>query len=60
MLSILSDRDSAKIIFETSQGVPRMAIRLARILLREADKENKPITRDNADRWLRTAKITVD
>lgn len=54
------DCDSAKIIFETSQGVPRMAIRLARILLREADKENKPITRDNADRWLRTAKITVD
>jgi hypothetical protein len=54
------DRDSSKMIFEASQGVPRIVIRLARILLREADKENKPITRDNADRWLRTAKITMD
>jgi len=53
------DRDSAKMIFDASQGVPRMVIRLARILLREADRENKPITRDNTDRWLRTAKITV-
>lgn len=54
------DNDSADIIFETSQGVPRMVIRLARILLREADRENKPITKDNADRWLRLAKVAID
>jgi len=54
------DDDSAAIIFETSQGVPRMVIRLARILLREADRENKAITRDNTDRWLRLAKIAID
>jgi hypothetical protein len=53
------DRESAKLIYDTSQGVPRMAIRLARILLREADKANEPITLDNADRWLRSAKVTV-
>jgi len=54
------DDDSAEMIFETSQGVPRMIIRLARILLREADRENKPITKDGADRWLRHAKIVVE
>jgi hypothetical protein len=54
------DNDSAKIVFDTSQGVPRMVIRLARILLREADRENKPVNKDNADRWLRLARIAVD
>jgi hypothetical protein len=54
------DEDSAKIVFELSQGVPRHVIRLARILLREADAENKPVTRDNCDRWLRKAKILTN
>jgi len=45
-------------IYEASQGVPRFAIRTARILLREADEEGKLVSRDNADRWLRKAKIT--
>jgi hypothetical protein len=54
------DRDSAKMIFDISQGVPRHVIRIARILLREADLENKPIDKNNAERWLRRAKIATE
>lgn len=54
------DEDSAKMIFEASQGVPRFVIRCARILLRDADIEGKKITKENADRWFRKAKILVE
>jgi len=51
------DDDSANLIFEVSQGVPRFVIRCARILLREADAENVKVTKENADRWFRKARI---
>jgi hypothetical protein len=52
------DDESINLIFEVSQGVPRFVIRCARILLRNADGENKKITKENADRWFRKARIT--
>lgn len=53
------DEGACETIFEVSQGIPRQVIRCARILLREADDEGKPISRNNAERWLRKTSILV-
>jgi hypothetical protein len=46
-------------ILEISQGIPRFIIRCSRILLREADEENKNIDKNTTDRWLRKAGILI-